>query len=78
MDTYISIAQFLDRYKEKATEVERLVSTDNIDKYHIRFKIKLGKGNNITKISPIFDIDNDVYNIYEYLESQFEELNKEW
>jgi hypothetical protein len=78
LEVYISIVQFLvDRYKEKAAELEKLVVVDTIDKYHIRFKIKLEKGNNITKISPIFDIDNDLYDIYEYLESQIEELNKE-
>lgn len=78
LGVYLTVVMFLvDKYKERAVELERLIMVDDIDKYHVRFTTKSKKGDNIIKISPIFDINNNLYNMYEYLENQIEELNKE-
>ncbi len=76
LGVYLSVIMALvDKYKEKAAKLERLITVEDIDKYHVRFTTKLEKGNNVIKISPIFDINNDLYDMYEYLENQVNELN---
>lgn len=78
LEVYLSLITVLvDKYKERATELEKLIMIDDIDEYHVRFKTKSEKGNNVIKISQIFDINNDLYDMYEYLENQINELNKE-
>lgn len=78
LGVYLSVIMFLlDEYKEKAVELEKIIMKDEIDDYHIRFKTKSNQNNKITKISPKFDINNDLYDMYEYLKEQINELNKE-
>lgn len=77
LGVYLSVIMFLlDEYKEKAVELEKVIMKDEVDDYHIRFKTKSKQDNKIIKISPKFDINNDLYDMYEYLKEQINELDK--
>lgn len=76
IEVFLSVMVLLEQIN-KGKAIKKLIKIEEIDDYHLRFKTKSKQGDNIINISPIFDINNNLYDMYEYLEKQIEELNKE-
>lgn len=79
LGVYLSVVMFLlEDYKE-ITEGEETIRAEAVDENRIRFIKRSNKarwkGQEIA-ISPIFDINNELYDMYDYLETQIQDFKE--
>lgn len=79
LDMYLSVIMFLvNEYKEESIKLREIMEIERINENQLRFIKKCKENvlkNKIIEISPIFDINNDLYDMYEYLLNRIKEMD---